>query len=154
MAGSINKITIIGNLGGDPEIRSTKDNLQIASFSVATSENWIDKSSGERRDKTEWHRVVVFIPGLVGVIEKYLKKGMKVYIEGSMRYRQWTDDAGTKRTSSEVVLSGGGNSTFLMLDRHDGGSEFSGNNKNSNPVSKSPEGNIGNDSAGDDEIPF
>jgi len=115
MAGSINKVILVGALGRDPEIRRTQDGRPIANLSVATSEAWRDKSTGERKEKTEWHRVVVFQEGLCKVIEQYLKKGSKVYIEGALQTRKWTDKDGVEKYSTEVVLQGF-NSTIAMLD--------------------------------------
>jgi single-strand DNA-binding protein len=104
MAGSVNKVILIGNLGRDPEIRTTQDGTKVANLSVATSENWRDKNSGERREKTEWHRVVVFNDRLVDVIEKYLKKGATIYIEGALQTRKWTDQSGAEKYTTEIVL--------------------------------------------------
>jgi single-strand DNA-binding protein len=104
MAGSVNKVTLIGNLGRDPEIRTTQDGTKVANLSLATSEQWRDKSSGERREKTEWHRVVVFNDRLVDVIEKYLKKGATIYIEGALQTRKWTDQSGAEKYTTEIVL--------------------------------------------------
>ena len=104
MAGSVNKVILIGNLGRDPEIRTTQDGTKVANLSVATSEQWRDKNSGERREKTEWHRVVVFNDRLVDVIERYLKKGAKVYLEGALQTRKWTDQSGAEKYTTEVVL--------------------------------------------------
>jgi len=104
MAGSVNKVILVGNLGKDPEIRSTNDGAKIASFSIATSENWRDRASGERRERTEWHRVVVFNDNLVTVVERFLRKGSKVYIEGALQTRKWTDNSGQERYTTEVVL--------------------------------------------------
>jgi len=104
MAGSVNKVILIGNLGRDPEIRTTQDGTKVANLSVATSENWRDKTSGERREKTEWHRVVVFNDRLVDVIEKYLKKGAKLYLEGALQTRKWTDQSGAEKYTTEIVL--------------------------------------------------
>jgi single-strand DNA-binding protein len=115
MAGSVNKVILVGNLGQDPEIRSTQDGREIASFSVATTESWKDKMTGERKDKTEWHRVVVFSEGLVNVIKNYVKKGSKVYIEGALQTRKWTDNNSVERYTTEVVLQGYG-STLTMLE--------------------------------------
>ena len=121
MAGSVNKVILVGNLGADPEIRRTQDGRPIANFSVATSENWRDKSTGERRERTEWHRVVVFNEGLCKVIESYLRKGSKVYLEGALQTRKWQDQSGVDKYTTEVVLQGF-NSTLTMLDsRADGG---------------------------------
>ncbi len=104
MAGSVNKVILVGNLGRDPEIRSTQDGMRIANLAVATSENWRDKMSGERKERTEWHRVVIFNERLAEVAEKYLKKGSKVYIEGALQTRKWTDNSGQERYTTEVVL--------------------------------------------------
>ncbi|HLJ62757.1 MAG TPA: single-stranded DNA-binding protein [Stellaceae bacterium] len=105
MAGSVNKVILVGNLGKDPEIRTTQDGLKIASFSVATSESWRDRNSGERKERTEWHRVAVFNEKLVEIIEKYVKKGSKIYLEGALQTRKWTDNAGQERYTTEVVLA-------------------------------------------------
>jgi single-strand DNA-binding protein len=129
MAGSVNKVILIGNLGRDPEIRRTQDGRPIANLSVATSESWKDKNTGERKEKTEWHRVVIFSEGLCRVAEQYLKKGMKVYLEGQLQTRKYTDKDGVEKYSTEVVLQGF-NSTLTMLDRGGaaGGSEFGSDN--------------------------
>ncbi|HWK44402.1 MAG TPA: single-stranded DNA-binding protein [Stellaceae bacterium] len=125
MAGSVNKVTLVGNLGKDPEIRSTNDGTKIASFSVATSESWKDRNSGERREKTEWHRVVVFNDRLVEVIERYVKKGSKLYLEGALQTRKWTDKDGQERYSTEIVLQKF-RGELVMLDGRSGGGESSG----------------------------
>jgi single-strand DNA-binding protein len=126
MAGSVNKVILIGNLGADPEIRRTQDGRPICNMRIATSENWRDKNSGERREKTEWHNVVIFNEGLCKVAEQYLRKGAKVYIEGALQTRKWQDQSGADRYSTEVVLQGF-NSTLTMLDgRGGGGSEGAG----------------------------
>ena len=104
MAGSVNKVILVGNLGRDPEIRSTQDGMRIANLAVATSETWRDKMSGERKERTEWHRVVIFNERLAEVAEKYLKKGSKVYVEGALQSRKWTDNSGQERYTTEVVL--------------------------------------------------
>ena len=115
MAGSVNKVILIGNLGKDPEIRRTQDGRPIANLSVATSESWRDKATGERKEKTEWHRVVIFSEGLCKIAEQYLKKGSKVYIEGALQTRKWQDKDGKDKYSTEVVLRNFG-STLTMLD--------------------------------------
>lgn len=115
MSGSLNRVTLIGNLGKDPEIRSTQDGREIANLTLATSESWKDKNSGERKEKTEWHRVVIFNEGLVSVVKTYLKKGSKVYLEGALQTRKWTDKDGNEKYSTEVVLQGFGG-TIIMLD--------------------------------------
>ena len=104
MAGSVNKVILVGNLGKDPEIRSTNDGTKVASLTVATSENWKDRATGEKRERTEWHRVVIFNDRLVEVAERYLKKGAKVYLEGALQTRKWTDNSGQERYTTEVVL--------------------------------------------------
>src|SRR5437899_12890023 len=104
MAGSVNKVILIGNLGRDPEIRSTQDGMRIANLAVATSESWRDRVSGERKERTEWHRVVIFNERLAEIAEKYLKKGAKVYIEGALQTRKWTDNGGQERYTTEIVL--------------------------------------------------
>ncbi len=121
MAGSVNKVILIGNVGADPEIRRTQDGKPIANLRIATSETWRDRNSGERREKTEWHSVVVFNEGLCKVVEQYVKKGAKLYIEGALQTRKWQDRDGQDRYSTEVVLQGF-NSTLTMLDgRGEGG---------------------------------
>ncbi|MGD9783634.1 MAG: single-stranded DNA-binding protein [Hyphomicrobiaceae bacterium] len=115
MAGSVNKVILVGNLGRDPEIRRTQDGRPIANLRVATSETWRDKNSGERKEKTEWHSVVIFSEGLCKVAEQYLRKGSKVYIEGQLQTRKWQDQSGQDRYSTEVVLQGF-NATLTMLD--------------------------------------
>ncbi|WP_075289094.1 single-stranded DNA-binding protein [Pararhizobium arenae] len=114
MAGSVNKVILVGNLGADPEIRRTQDGRPIANLNIATSETWRDRNSGERKEKTEWHRVVIFNEGLCKVAEQYLKKGSTVYIEGQLQTRKWQDKDGQDRYSTEVVLQGF-NSTLTML---------------------------------------
>jgi len=104
MAGSVNKVILVGNLGRDPEIRSTQDGTRIANLNLATSESWRDRNSGERKERTEWHRVVIFNENLVGIAEKYLRKGSKIYVEGALQTRKWTDNAGVEKYSTEVVL--------------------------------------------------
>jgi single-strand DNA-binding protein len=116
MAGSVNKVILVGNLGKDPEIRRTQDGRPVANLSVATSETWRDKSTGERRERTEWHRVVIFNEGLCRVAEQYLKKGSKVYLEGQLQTRKWQDQSGQDKYTTEVVLQNF-NSQLTMLDR-------------------------------------
>ena len=121
MAGSVNKVILVGNLGKDPEVRRMQNGNPVVNLSVATSENWRDKATGERKEKTEWHRVVIFSEGLAKVAEQYLKKGSKVYIEGQLQTRKWTDQSGVEKYSTEVVLQGF-NSNLTMLDGARGGS--------------------------------
>lgn len=123
MAGSVNKVLIVGNVGKDPDIRTTQDGREIANLSVATSESWKDKN-GERRDRTEWHRVSVFNENIVKVVKSYVRKGSKLYIEGQLQTRKWTDNSGVERYSTEVVLQNyGGNITLLDSKRDDGAQE-------------------------------
>jgi single-strand DNA-binding protein len=121
MAGSVNKVILVGNLGRDPEIRSLQDGNKVANLSVATSESWRDKTTGERRDKTEWHRVVIFNERIIDVVEKYLKKGAKVYLEGALQTRKWTDQSGVEKYTTEVVLQRF-RGELTMLDSRGGGS--------------------------------
>ena len=120
MAGSINKVILVGNLGRDPEIRSTNDGTRIANLALATSETWRDRNSGERKERTEWHRVVIFNERLVEVVEKYVKKGSKLYIEGALQTRKWTDQSGQEKYSTEVVLARF-RGELTMLDGRGGG---------------------------------
>ena len=158
MAGSVNKVILIGNLGADPEIRRTQDGRPIANLRIATSETWKDKNTGERKEKTEWHRVVIFNEGLCRVAEQYLKKGAKVYIEGALQTRKWTDKDGAEKYSTEVVLQGF-NSQLTMLDGRSGGGgdrvpDYSGGNDFG---SSGPSGARKGEMSGgdlDDEIPF
>jgi single-strand DNA-binding protein len=161
MAGSVNKVILVGNLGKDPEIRRTQDGRPIANLSVATSETWRDKATGERKEKTEWHRVVIFNEGLCKVAEQYLKKGAKVYVEGALQTRKWTDQSGVEKYSTEVVLQGF-NSTLTMLDgRGGGGGSFSddagGDFGSAGAVSSAPRRPAAagaRNSDMDDDIPF
>lgn len=121
MAGSVNKVILIGNLGRDPEVRSFQNGGKVCNLRIATSETWKDRNTGERREKTEWHSVAIFQEGLVRIAEQYLKKGSKVYIEGQLQTRKWQDQSGNDRYSTEVVLQGFGG-TLTMLDGRDGGS--------------------------------
>ena len=120
MAGSVNKVILIGNLGRDPEIRTTQDGTRVANLSIATSENWRDKNSGERKEKTEWHRVVIFNDRLVEVVERYLKKGATVYLEGQLQTRKWTDQSGAEKYTTEVVLQKYRGELTMLGGRGDG----------------------------------
>jgi single-strand DNA-binding protein len=162
MAGSVNKVILVGNLGKDPEIRRTQDGRPIANLSIATSETWRDKATGERKEKTEWHRVVIFNEGLCKVAEQYLKKGAKVYIEGQLQTRKWTDQSGVEKYSTEVVLQGF-NSNLTMLDGRGGGASFGGDEGGggdfgvSGPSSAPPRRAVAAGSRNsdmDDDIPF
>jgi single-strand DNA-binding protein len=115
---SVNKVILVGNLGRDPEIRTTQDGRRIANLNIATSESWKDRNTGERREKTEWHRVAIFNDGLCRVVEQYLRKGSKVYVEGQLQTRKWQDKNGGDRQSTEVVLQGYGG-VLVMLDGKD-----------------------------------
>ena len=127
MAGSVNKVILVGNLGRDPEIRSTNDGTRIANLNLATSESWRDRASGERKERTEWHRVVIFNERLAEIAEKYLKKGAKVYIEGALQTRKWTDNGGQERYTTEVVLQRfRGELTMLDSARGAGGPPIEG----------------------------
>ena len=131
MAGSINKVTLIGNVCADPEIRSFNNGGKVANFSLATNETWKDKNSGERKEKAEFHRIAIFQEGLVGVVERYVKKGSKIYIEGKLATRKWTDRDGNEKYTTEVVLQGyGGNLT--LLDSREGGNNQNASQRGSN----------------------
>jgi single-strand DNA-binding protein len=163
MAGSVNKVILVGNLGADPEVRRTQDGRPIVNLRVATSDTWRDKTTGERREKTEWHRVVIFSEGLARVAEQYLKKGSKVYLEGSLQTRKWTDQQNVERYSTEVVLQGF-NAQLTMLDRagdrgdssvSDNGGDFG----SAGPTARERKPALAGAGAGkggdlDDEIPF
>ncbi|UZE47097.1 single-stranded DNA-binding protein [Rhodopseudomonas sp. P2A-2r] len=125
MAGSVNKVILVGNLGKDPEVRRMQNGNPVVNLTVATSDTWRDKATGERKEKTEWHRVVIFSEGLAKVAEQYLKKGAKVYIEGALQTRKWTDPQGVEKYSTEIVLQGF-NSTLTMLDGKGGGAGAGG----------------------------
>jgi single-strand DNA-binding protein len=153
MAGSVNKVILIGNLGRDPEVRSMQDGNKIVQLSVATSEQWKDRNSGDRKERTEWHRVVIFNDRLADVAEKYLRKGSKVYLEGQLQTRKWTDKEGQDRYTTEVVL-GRFRGELTMLDgRGDGGGGGGdyGSSDSSGGGGRAPAGSGGDL---DDEIPF
>jgi single-strand DNA-binding protein len=161
MAGSVNKVILVGNLGRDPEVRSTQDGRKIVNLSVATSESWKDKSSGERREKTEWHRVVIFNENLAGIAERFLKKGSKVYLEGQIQTRKYTDQAGVEKYSTEVVLQNYRGELTLLDSRGAGGGASGGDDYAEPAVAAAGGGGRGggggfprggNDL--DDEIPF
>ncbi|MGB3388991.1 MAG: single-stranded DNA-binding protein [Pseudaminobacter sp.] len=160
MAGSLNKATLIGNCGGDPEVRSMDNGSRVANFSLATSESWKDKNTGEKKERTEWHRIVVWNDGLVGVIEQYVKKGSKLYIEGEIQTRKWEKD-GVERYSTEIVLTGFGGRLILLGDS--GGGRASDPNDNSsrpgnqrNSYDEQSGGSYGDraDDLDSDQIPF
>ena len=160
MAGSVNKVILVGNLGKDPEVRRMQDGRPVVNMSVATSESWRDKATGERKEKTEWHRVVIFNEGLAKIAEQYLKKGSKVYLEGQLQTRKWTDQQGVEKYSTEVVLQGF-NSALTMLDRAGSGGERGDTGGDSDfgasrPAARQPAMAGGGGKRGDldDEIPF
>jgi single-strand DNA-binding protein len=167
MAGSVNKVILIGNLGRDPEVRSAQDGTKIVNLNVATSESWKDRGSGERREKTEWHRVVIFNNNLADVAERFLKKGSKVYIEGSLQTRKWTDQSGQERYTTEVVIgrfkgeltlldsrgeSGGG--TYDAAPEGEFGGGRSSGSRGGAPAGGGSGGGWDAGGALDDEIPF
>ncbi|MBF0372436.1 MAG: single-stranded DNA-binding protein [Alphaproteobacteria bacterium] len=182
MAGSVNKVILVGNLGRDPEVRSMPDGGKIVNLSLATSESWKDRQSGERREKTEWHRVAIFNPNLAEIAERYLRKGSKVYVEGQIQTRKWTDQSGQERYSTEVVLGRFKGELTLLDGRGEGGGGGGqsgggggydeggyGGGGQSQPRSSGPQGGGGGGAAGggggggsgwdrpadlDDEIPF
>ncbi len=160
MSGSVNKVILVGNLGADPEIRRTQDGRPIASLRIATSETWKDRNSGERRERTEWHRVVIYSEGLCKVAEKFLKKGSKIYLEGMLQTRRYQDQSGQDRYSTEIVLQGF-NATLTMLDGQGGntGKQSQPQGQKDGGSYQNPyEGGFGGGSGGpgpmDDEIPF
>ncbi len=153
MAGSVNKVILIGNLGRDPEVRSTQDGTRVANLSVATSESWRDKNTGERRERTEWHRVVIFNERLSEVAEKYLRKGSKVYIEGQLQTRKWQDQSGQDKYTTEIVLNRFRGELTMLDSRRDseGAGEYGGAAASQESDSSATAG-AGTDL--DDEIPF
>lgn len=150
---SINKVILVGNVGQEPEIRSTQDGREIANFSLATSESWKDKNSGERKEKTEWHRVVIFSPGLVGIVKNYVKKGTKLYVEGSLQTRKWTDGSGVEKFTTEIVLQNF-NSVLQILDARERQSSGDSSYSSGSSSSKSSRSNDVHVEENDDEIPF
>ena len=176
MAGSVNKVIIVGNLGADPEVKSFQNGGKVCNLRIATSESWKDKNTGEKQERTEWHSVAIFSEGLAGVAERFLRKGRKVYIEGQLRTRKWQDASGNDRYSTEVVLQGPG-SVLTMLDgapgggqggggQRSGGGDFGGGGSSGGSSGgggqRSGGGNVGGGGAGgggfaddlDDDIPF
>ncbi len=150
MSGSLNKVTLIGNIGKEPEIRATHDGREVANLVVATNESWTDKNSGERKEKTEWHRIACFNPGLINVIRNYVKKGAKVYIEGQLQTRKWQDQQGQDRYSTEIVLQGY-NCNLTMLDRANnssGGGDYAEKSQSKGAPAESHSDHL------DDDIPF
>ena len=160
MAGSVNKVTLLGNLGRDPEVRSTQDGMKIVNLSIATSERWKDRNSGEQREKTEWHRVVIFNENLARIAEQYLRKGSTVYIEGQLQTRKWTDQQGVEKYTTEIVLQRYRGELTLLGSRQEGmggGAIGSGDMSGGQPASSSeqmsPPPLAGGDNL-DDDIPF
>jgi single-strand DNA-binding protein len=160
MAGSLNKVTLIGNLGKDPEIRNAQSGMKIVNLTIATSDNWTDKASGERKEQTEWHKVVIMNERLADVAEKYLKKGSKVYLEGKLQTRKWTDNAGQDKYTTEVLLGRFGGE-LLMLDRNpnSGGEDYAPRSSSAAKAAPARNGGSSWDSKPetgdiDDEIPF
>ena len=165
MAGSVNKVILIGNLGADPEVRSFQNGGKVCNLRIATSENWKDRNTGERQERTEWHNVAIFSEGLVGVAERYLRKGSKIYVEGQLRTRKWQGQDGQDRYTTEVVLQGPG-SVLTMLDSAGGGGGGSrgggggwddnrssgGDDWGSRAPASGPHRDLGDDL--DDDIPF
>lgn len=163
MSGSVNKAILVGNLGADPEVRNLPSGGKVVNLSIATGETWKDKNTGEKREKTEWHRVVIFSEGIAGVAEQYLRKGSKVYLEGQIQTRKWQDQSGTDKYSTEVVLQGF-NAKLVLLDGQQGGGnraptpngpEDYGRQSGGGNASRNAggEGNMG-PNASDDDIPF
>ena len=164
MAGSVNKVILLGNLGQDPDIRTMQNGKKVCTFSLATSDSWKDKETGEKKEKTEWHRVVVFNEGLIGVVESYIKKGTKLYVEGSLQTRKWTDDKGVEKYTTEIVIQGyggridivsaKGNSQELSQDQDI--SETNGDPKKEIDSKDSKEKNIDDksDNLNEEDIPF
>ena len=158
MAGSVNKVILIGNLGRDPEVRTTQDGTKITHLSIATTDTWRDRNSGERRERTEWHRVVIFNERLGEVAEKYLRKGSKIYLEGSLQTRKWTDQSGQERYTTEVVLQRYRGEMTMLDTRSGGGGDFSGGGGGDLGGGGPPSGGASGGGEGpgdlDDEIPF
>jgi len=150
MAGSVNKVILIGNVGKDPEIRMTQDGREIANITLATSDSWKDKNTGEKKEKTEWHRIVIFSDGLVKIVKSYVKKGSKLYIEGSLQTRKWEDNTGAEKYTTEIVLQNF-NSVLTLLDSRSS-SEGSSSSRNDEPAKFKAEDFVDNNI--DDEVPF
>ena len=149
MAGSLNKVLLIGRLGADPEVKQMVNGKNIARFSVATSQNWKDKNTGEKKEKTEWHKVVVFNEGLVNVVQQYLKKGSQVYIEGQLNTRKWKDEqSGVDKYSTEVVIQGYNSSLTMLGSANHSSISSQENNKKIEDTSQIPQNDL------DDDIPF
>ncbi len=154
MAGSVNKVILVGNLGRDPEVRTFQNGGKVCNLRIATSERWRDKASGENRERTEWHSVAIFQEGLVRVAEQYLRKGSTVYIEGKLQTRKWQDQSGADRYTTEVVLQGFDGTLVMLGGRNDGGGGSGGGDAGG--YDNGPSGGYDSGPAGgmDDEIPF
>ncbi len=153
MAGSVNKVILLGRLGGDPEIRVSQDGTKIARFSVATSESWKDKTTNEKKEKTDWHRIVIFSAGLSEIVEKFLKKGSLVYLEGQIRSRKFNDQAGVEKTTTEIILQGY-NCQLTMLDNKTDDSQKLNSPNIENATSEKKLDEIPQDFDIEDEVPF
>ncbi|MBL1147997.1 MAG: single-stranded DNA-binding protein [Pseudomonadota bacterium] len=160
MAGSVNKVILIGNLGRDPEVRTMQNGGRVCNLSIATGESWKDKNTGERKERTEWHRVVIFNDALVGIAERFLKKGSKVYLEGTLETRKWTDNDNVEKYTTEVVLRPYRGELTMLDGRSEGGSAYGGGNDDSYGGSQ-PMAATGTDGGPapqlsdiDDDIPF
>ena len=165
MAGSLNKVLLIGRLGADPEVKQMVNGKNVARLSLATSNTWKDKNTGEKKEKTEWHRVVIFNEGLVGVVENYVKKGSKLYIEGSLQTRKWTDDSGTEKYTTEVIVQGYGGRIDMLDGKNNNNKDIPEEPKNMSEKSENLKQDSTNQESGkdakseslddlDDEIPF
>ncbi len=155
MAGSVNKVILVGNLGRDPEVRHTQDGKPVVTLNLATSENWKDRNTGERKERTEWHRVVIFNENLCRVAEQYLRKGSTLYIEGALQTRKWTDNSGVEKYTTEVVLQRFRGELTMLGGRNDGGGSGGGGDYGGSSSGGESGGSSGGGSADlDDEIPF
>ena len=153
MVGSVNKVILLGNIGKDPDVKAMQSGSKLATFSIATSKRWKDKQTQEFKDKTEWHRVVVFGDGLVDIVEKYVKKGSKIYIEGELQTRKWADQQGNDRYTTEIVLQGF-NSTLTLLDSKNSSSSSSEKSIENVPDNQAADASSESDSSIEDDIPF
>lgn len=156
MVGSLNKVIIIGNLGRDPEIRKVSNDKEIVNLNVATSETWTDRNTGEKKERTEWHRVVIFNEGLVNVVKNYARKGTKVYIEGSLQTRKWVDGSNQEKYTTEIVLQGINNNQFILLDNKNStkNDKPTLHNQSTGPIQDNSQHNNFDHNKLDDDIPF
>ena len=153
MAGSVNKVILLGNLGGDPDIRTMQNGKKVCSFSMATSDSWKDKETGEKKEKTEWHRVVVFNEGLVDVVENYVKKGSKIYVEGELQTRKWQDQDGNDKYTTEVILQGY-NCNLTLLDSRNNTNQSSEITQEPSIADENLESQTSDSEDPDEDIPF